>query len=201
MNAIGISGPGDLVKQYRENYLLRQDWRIPQKPRHAIVVFVTKFPTGWLAYADPTVGKAVPLSSDWCSDISGNFLNTGSGGHGLANLDIVLAHEMAHLFDALDEYLAAPCNSTDTSGPRPTANLNCGGPELCLMKHNSPVLCVATVEHLGWLDLDGDGVVDSALPQVDSLSTNLGVPGDVVNVLGAGLGETRLGCLRRRRRG
>ncbi|MEV0032537.1 hypothetical protein [Nocardia sp. NPDC050793] len=188
MEAIGFPAAAGAQRERYQDELLLKDWRVPQKPRHAIIIFVTKFPTGWMAYADPAE-RSTTVQFDWIGSAGVKFLSTGTFGYGLANLDRVLAHEIGHLFGGLDEY--GPCRSFDTSGPRPTTNANCGGFEDCLMKHNSPVLCPATAEHLGWVDLDGDGAVDGGIAVVTHMSSHSGRGGDTVSIFGEGLGESR----------
>jgi hypothetical protein len=188
MESIGFpAASGAQLDQYIDELLLK-DWGVPQKPRRGVVIFVTKFPTGWMAYAN-LGGKRATLQFDWLADTSGDFLNTGTTGYGIQNLDRVVAHEMGHLFGGLDEY--GQCQTFETSGPRPTTNANCRGLDPCLMMHNTPVLCPATVEHFGWLDLNGDGAIDAAVPVVNQLTPNTGTGGDTVSLFGEGLGEAR----------
>jgi IPT/TIG domain len=189
LRALGFPSPegsGDPLLRYQDELLLK-DWRVPQKPRNAVVIFVTKFNMGWLAYM-PDQGQ-VSLQFDWLCDTSDDFRGTGAGGVGIQNLDRVITHELGHVFGGLDEY--GPCLTITTSGPRPTMNLNCGGPDPCLMRNNAATLCLATVDHFGWVDLDGDGVVDAARPLVDEMTPATGTGGDVVSIRGTGLGEAR----------
>jgi hypothetical protein len=184
-----VAGGPDPLDRYLDDLVLK-DWGVPQKPRRAFVLFITKFPTGWLAYAD---SLRATLQFNWLSDTSGNFLGTGVGGFGLANLDRVIAHEVAHVFGGLDEY--AGCNSVEMSGPLGTLNGNCVTfnpfSVNCLMKHNTEDLCPFTVSHLGWVDIDLDGVVDAAPPRIDSMTPATTAAGATISLLGFGLGETR----------
>jgi hypothetical protein len=181
--ALGVG----FIGEYCENHLQLKDWGVPLKPRRGVVVLVTKFPMGWMAHAGGEGSSTAFVHYDWCVS-TGPYLGTGAAGPGLANLDRVIAHEIGHLFGGLDEYL--PCVVSETAGPRPTTNANCGGLDRCLMKDNDPVLCPASVEHLGWVDLDGDGIVDATPPSVTGLTPDLGPPGTVVDVDGVHLGDT-----------
>lgn len=190
--AIGFPTPvgeTDVAAGYRRS-LLHKNWGVPQKPRRSVVLFVTKFPTGWMAYALEPHSR-LTVQFDWISSRSTNFQSTGTKGHGIQNLDAVIAHELGHIFGGLDEY--GPCNSTETSGPRPTTNANCGSPtpDPCLMRHNHLTLCPATVEHLGWVDLDGDGHVDARIPVINALVPDTAPDGAIVLINGSGLGEAR----------
>lgn len=194
MAALGFPSPAggpDPVDQFCDSLVLR-DWGVPHKPRRAFALLVTKFPTGWMAYAS-VGGNRLTLQFDWLADTSGDFRGTGAGGYGVENLDRVIAHEMGHIFGGLDEY--KNCKPAETGGPLNTPNGNCekGNPASvdCLMKNNTENLCSFSVSHVGWVDTDLDGVVDAAAPQPTSLSPTSGVAGDVVTITGFGLGETR----------
>ena len=195
MAALGVPGqPGgpDPRSVYCES-LLHRDWGVPYKPRRGIIIFLTKFPTGWIAYATSVGAPSATVQVDWAGDTGGNFAGTGVGGLGWDNLDRVVAHELGHLFGALDE--AGRCHGTDVGGPLSTPNSNCAvdnpQPVSCLMLNNSESLCPASVAHVGWVDSDGNGVVDAAAPEPVLLSPVTGSPGDVIGISGSGLGETR----------
>jgi hypothetical protein len=105
----------------------------------------------------------------------------------------VIAHELGHIFGGLDEY--SDCNPARQSGPLNRANDNCvvGNPNsvACLMRANTENLCPATVSHCGWVDTNGDGVVDAAPPNPQTLVPATGSPGDTIQMTGSGMGETR----------
>jgi hypothetical protein len=189
LRALGFpSSPSLAPGVFRYQSELRQkNWRVTQKPREAAVIIVTKFNTGYSAYVGDS--GQVCLQFDWLCDTSGNFRGTGVSGFGIESLDRTVAHELGHVFGGLDEY--EPCSANQTSGPRPTNNMNCVRHGPCLMNHNTNTLCPETVEHFGWLDLDGDGVVDAALPVVDAIGPNSGTAGTTITMSGAGLGEAR----------
>ncbi|MBL4671558.1 MAG: hypothetical protein JKX81_04805 [Arenicella sp.] len=94
-------GPGkDGYKQYVEN--LREQYNTDW----GIVAFITKYPTGWFAYA-----RTPRIVMSW-SD-SDNFGR-------------VFAHETGHTFGAPDEYASSNCNCSSISGRFFTAkNGNC----------------------------------------------------------------------------
>ncbi|HYR69697.1 MAG TPA: FlgD immunoglobulin-like domain containing protein, partial [Candidatus Dormibacteraeota bacterium] len=93
-----------------------------------------------------------------------------------ATVDYYIAHEMTHMFWALDEYPAnnAWWSCTLRSGYFAQPNTNSDVPILaycygadqtlrrhCFMKDNYPdSLCDATARQIGWVDLDQTGVLD-----------------------------------------
>jgi len=85
-------------------------------------------------------------------------------GWGIGRMDMVLRHELLHAFYAFDEYAGSACTCTEHRGYLDGANLNCEtcNPTAgaCVMIANGDALCAATRRHLGWADLDGDGVID-----------------------------------------
>jgi hypothetical protein len=75
-------------------------------------------------------------------------------GYGIANMNYVAAHEMAHIFYATDEYNGA----TERSGYLNVADIEGSG---CIMNTgNSWCISDGTIGQLGWRDTDGDGVFD-----------------------------------------
>jgi hypothetical protein len=184
-------GAPDLVNQFC-NYLRTTTWLLPYMPRRAFIVFVTKFPTGWMAYVDQVGGERAIIQYDWLISES-PFGSTGASGWGAENLDRVIAHEMGHLFGGLDEY--AGCDVNARSGPDDEPNINCvnANPASvdCLMKDNTRnALCTHTPHHYGWVDTNGDNVVDAAPPNKISLSSPSGAAGDTIQISGRFLGET-----------
>jgi hypothetical protein len=83
---------------------------------------------------------------------------------GIGRMDMVLRHELLHAFYAFDEYGGSACTCTEHRGYLDGANLNCEtcNPTAgaCVMISNGDALCAATRRHLGWADLDGDGMID-----------------------------------------
>lgn len=89
-------------------------------------------------------------------------------GYGIHNMDIVMAHEMGHVFGALDEY-AGSSSCTETSGYLNVANGNhasCGssGDSACIMRGQlgKTSVCLYSRGQIGWRDSDGDGIFDPA---------------------------------------
>jgi hypothetical protein len=102
-----------------------------------------------------------------------------NGGYGIGNFQAVAAHELGHIFYAMDEYSESNCATGDTSGYLNAANTNCqnGGTAFsCIMRgqtepYNTPAICSATRKALGWLDTNSNGVPDIAdLPPTTALT-------------------------------
>ena len=97
-------------------------------------------------------------------------------------MDRVIAHEIAHLFGALDEYSDAShgqmCSRNTLGGILQVSNANCiegntpAAPTVaCLMLANQPVFCSSTPFHVGWEDRDGNQAMDLAgPPQITGLT-------------------------------
>lgn len=115
-----------------------------------------------------------------------------------ASLDYYIEHEMTHMFWALDEY---PANNawwacTLRSGYFDQANTNSDIPgpgycyggnqslrQQCFMKGNYPdSLCNSTARQIGWVDLDGTGILDlyetrpGVRPDSVQYASGVGVP-------------------------
>jgi hypothetical protein len=89
---------------------------------------------------------------------------------GLDNMELITAHETAHIFGALDEY-ASICKPSDTHGYLMVANSNCenGNPtEASIMRsadslvyaYNNRVTSTPNRTAIGWRDSDKDAIVD-----------------------------------------
>lgn len=191
------AGAPDAVTQFCDYLIGLPAWPFSFMPRRAIVLFFTKFPTGWMAYGHGLVSNYSVFQIDWLASTS-PFLATGASGWGTENLDRVVAHEMGHLFGGMDEYDG--CNIRDVSGPDNDANTNCvkladgtvnASSVDCLMKDiTRDALCPATPGHFGWLDDDRDGLVDAERPIAATLLTGSGKSGDNIQVIGRFLGDT-----------
>jgi hypothetical protein len=95
-------------------------------------------------------------------------------GWGISRMEMVTAHETAHIFNALDEYASSGCTDTATSGYLRVANTNCenGTPptEDSIMRSSGsqqiayPAFLASTPirGQIGWRDSDGDGIYDVA---------------------------------------
>jgi hypothetical protein len=83
---------------------------------------------------------------------------------GIGRMDMVFRHELLHAFYAFDEYAGSSCTCAEHRGYLDGANLNCEtcNPTAgaCVMISNGDALCAATRRHIGWADLDGDGMID-----------------------------------------
>jgi hypothetical protein len=137
LQSIGLLPGFAGVDQYR-NQLIAKNWAVGP-PQKAIVAVVTKYNTGWFAYA--ANGRFV-VQLPWATSQVGPD-----------NVDRVMAHEASHLFGALDEY--QPCSPATTSGPFAAPNGNClVSPFLphapCLMGGESDDMCPWTKAHVGW---------------------------------------------------
>lgn len=136
------------LEAYRRDLCFRLD------ADYAVVVFHTAFSIrrGDGIWARSSLGQAVISSQDnW------KGWTIGAAFH-------IVAHEVAHLFGALDEYHSAPgdpdCDCTAPSGPLLVPNGNCYrcGPHLaCLMGQGPSAsttrLCGYTRAHVGWAHL------------------------------------------------
>jgi hypothetical protein len=137
LQALGLQPGFSGIDQYR-NQLMTRSWATGP-PQKAIVAVFTKYNTAWFAYA--ANGRFV-LQLPWATSQVGPN-----------NIDRVIAHEVSHLFGALDEY--QPCSPASSSGPFGTLNANCViNPFLpqapCLMNGDSEDMCVWTKAHVGW---------------------------------------------------
>ena len=83
---------------------------------------------------------------------------------GIGRMDMVFRHELLHAFYAFDEYSGSACECSAHRGYLDGANTNCAtcnsAASACVMITNGDAMCAATRRHLGWADLDGDGVID-----------------------------------------
>ena len=94
----------------------------------------------------------------------------GNNGYGPQNMDAVAAHEIGHIFLALDQYDAAHQPCTRQSGYLGVENQNseygdCASDEASIMRgHTRPFREGAIDEYargqIGWRDSDGDGIFD-----------------------------------------
>jgi hypothetical protein len=101
----------------------------------------------------------------------------GNGTLGTRYLDRVIAHEMGHIFQALDEYASSQCSCGQTAGYLSFPNLNCENctsiPEKCVMRGSGCYTleemdqmerfvnpCYYTKGQVGIMDRDGNGILD-----------------------------------------
>ena len=110
----------------------------------AFVNLFTKYRLPHHAYAMSYVKVSLGMSNDW----------------GASKIFRVVAHETGHVFGAPDEYGECVCG--EAHGPFGVTNRNCvncpGGGADCLMRNNSPVICRASMFHLGFSGLGAPDV-------------------------------------------
>lgn len=136
----------------------------------AVVIFVVdssndadgKFTDGWRGYAR-FGGPHFVMTYD-------------SGEYGIENMGGVAAHEMAHIFYTLDEYIEVEQPCTETSGYLNVPNQNseygaCLLDEPCIMRdilgpswnggpYSNGIVCPYSRGQIGQRDSDGDGILD-----------------------------------------
>ncbi|MFQ6100536.1 MAG: hypothetical protein ACE5OS_04800 [Anaerolineae bacterium] len=118
----------------------------------------------------------------------------GNDGYGPDNMDAVAAHEMGHIFHALDQYYSAHQPCTRRSGYLYVENQNsqygdCTSDVTSIMRGQVFPYAAGAIDpyaagQIGWRDSDGDGILDpldTDLPiSIDSIS----VDGDNVAISG-----------------
>jgi hypothetical protein len=95
-----------------------------------------------------------------------------NNGWGISRMGMVTAHEMGHIFGALDEHITSACTDTETGGYLDVANSNCengdpptedsimrGGSNLQLSYFNN-LASTPVRGQVGWCDSDSDGLYD-----------------------------------------
>lgn len=97
-------------------------------------------------------------------------VTSDAGGYGTSRLAPVVAHELGHIFGALDQYAAAriPCERRSGYLNAPTGNSQyggCGGREPSIMLEpmaafNNGQIDASARAQVGYLDSDGDGRID-----------------------------------------
>jgi hypothetical protein len=101
-------------------------------------------------------------------------------GYGNAHMDAIMAHEMGHIFLALDAYEGAGIDCHTCSGYLDAENSNslypsagaCGMDEQCIMRGQVSPYTAGTVspsarEEIGWRDSDVDGLLDPIDTEVE----------------------------------
>ncbi len=148
------------VRRYNNDrrIVLGRDWAYSIFVANSLVDGDGQFSGGYFAYAY-LYGPFSVMTYD-------------NDGWGIDRMEMVTAHEMGHIFAALDEYASSSCTDTERSGYLNVANTNCenGDPptEDSIMRSSGSQM-VAYPNHLastpvrgmlGWIDSDGDGLYD-----------------------------------------
>jgi hypothetical protein len=185
MSGLGYQAPSyftrvrDYVNDLRDTY--NTDW--------AFAVFVVDgsadadgmFSDGMFAY----------------SYVGGPFLvlNYGNDGYGPTKLDIVAAHEIGHVFLALDQYYSAHQSCTTRSGYLDVENQNslygdCASDASSIMRTLTVPFQQGDVDRygrgqVGWRDTDSDGILDPLDTDLQVSMTSVSQSGDAVTIHGA----------------
>jgi hypothetical protein len=116
----------------------------------------------------------------------------GNNGYGPERMGAVAAHEIGHIFGALDEYAGANIPASTVSGYLgvPNGNSQIGGSidVGCIMRggiapYHQQQLCPFTAGQVGWRDSDGDGLLDPVDTGVQ-VELNLATQDESVRLLG-----------------
>lgn len=184
MSALGYDAPSYFTRVRDYNNALRTayqtDW--------AFTIFVVdssadsdnRFSDGYFAYAY----------------LGGPFmvLTYGNNGYGPGSMDAVAAHEMGHIFYALDQYRSAQQPCTRRSGYLDVENQNsqygsCASDASSIMRGGTYPYTVASIDpyaagQIGWRDSDGDDILDPLDTDLPVSIASVSVNGDSVVVSG-----------------
>jgi len=114
-----------------------------------------EFPDGYFAYAY--------LGGPWM------VMTYDNDGYGIEEMDAVMAHEMGHIFYALDEYLGQQDDASARSGYFNEVNGNYEGGAIinvsCIMRGGTEAyptgsVCPYTFRHIGHRDYNGNNIQD-----------------------------------------
>lgn len=160
MERLGYSASSYFTRVRDYNNALRNQYQTDW----AFTIFVVdssndgdkKFSDGYFAYAY----------------LGGPFtvMTSGNNGYGPSNMDAVAAHEVGHIFRALDQYYSAYQSCTYRSGYLYVENQNsqyggCSSNETSIMRgqvwpYSSGAVDYYARGQLGWWDSDGDNILD-----------------------------------------
>jgi hypothetical protein len=184
MSALGYDAPSYFTRVRDYNNGLRTayqtDW--------AFTIFVVdssadsdnRFSDGYFAYAY----------------LGGPFmvLTYGNNGYGPGSMDAVAAHEMGHIFHALDQYYSAQQPCTRRSGYLDVENQNsqygsCASDVGSIMRGGTYPYTGASIDpyaagQIGWRDSDGDDILDPLDTDLPVSIASVSVNGDSVIVSG-----------------
>ncbi len=185
MNALGYSSYSYFTQVRNYNNALRQtyntDW--------AFTIFVVdssndadnKFADGYFAYAY----------------LGGPFMvmTSGNNGYGPYNMDAVAAHEMGHIFNALDQYYSAAQSCTRKAGYLQVENQNsqyggCSSNVASIMRGQIYPYTVKAIDpyaagQIGWRDSDGDSIIDPLDVSLPVAIDNFVQENDAITVTGS----------------
>lgn len=106
------------------------------------------------------------------------IMSYDNGTYGIEDMELVLAHEMGHIFWACDEYFNSECNCVCDSNPWQLDHLNCefdlgcDEDEACLMKSShTQEICTWTSNQIGWSPFRLDNDVCSFAEEISVPST------------------------------
>jgi hypothetical protein len=160
MEELGYSAPSYFTRVRDYNNILRDQYQTDW----AFTIFVVdssndrdnKFSDSYFAYAY----------------LGGPFtvMTYGNNGYGSNNMDAVAAHEMGHIFLALDQYYSAHQTCTRRSGYLYVENQNsqygnCSSNETSIMRGQVYPYWIGAIDYyargqVGWWDSDGDDILD-----------------------------------------
>jgi hypothetical protein len=161
MSNLGYNGDYQTaVQQYVHNRRMeaRRDWAFAIFVVNSAVDSDGNFPNGRFAYSY-LQGPLMVMTYD-------------NAGWGINRMDMVTAHEMGHIFGALDEHSTSGCTDMDRGGYLNVANTNCenGDPatEDSIMRggsslqtaYNNYLASTPVRGQVGWRDSDSDGLYD-----------------------------------------
>ena len=121
-------------------------------------------------------------------------MTSGNNGYGVHNMDAVAAHEVGHIFHALDQYYSAYQPCTRRSGYLYIENQNsqyggCASSDNSIMRgqvypYTAQAIDSYAAGQIGWRDSDGDNIfdpLDTQLPvSIDTITQN----NNTINVSG-----------------
>jgi hypothetical protein len=118
----------------------------------------------------------------------------GNNGYGPSNMDAVAAHEIGHIFLALDQYYSAYQPCTRTSGYLNVKNQNsqyggCPSNESSIMRGQIYPYVAGAIDpyaagQLGWRDSDGDDILDPLDTELPITINTLTQDGNSITVSG-----------------
>ncbi len=117
----------------------------------------------------------------------------GNNGYGPSNMDAVAAHEIGHIFHALDQYTSASQPCTRQSGYLGVENQNsqygeCASDQPSIMRGQVSPYTNGDIDEyaraqIGWRDSDGDGILDPVDTTISLSHAEIITDGQVSNVL------------------